>query len=96
MKRQEQGPGCPFAPGQMAADAELPGPVALNKVEQGPRKRKVRIIERETEKVLLDLAMVGAAPWVAKTRIAESQRSKIHLGLSCHARRTDKYQHPCQ
>lgn len=72
-KRQEQRPGCPFAPGQMAADAELPGPVALNQVEQGPRKRKVQIIERETEKVLLDLAMVG--PWVAKPRIAESQRA---------------------
>lgn len=75
MKRQEQRPDCPFAPGQMVADAELPGPVALDQMEWEPGKREVQIIGRETEKVLQDLAMVGAAPWVAKLRTAESQRA---------------------
>lgn len=39
MKRQEQRPDCLFAPGQMVADAEPPGLIALDQAEQGPGKR---------------------------------------------------------
>lgn len=36
MKKQELHPNCPFAPSQMVADADLPGPIA-----QGPGKMEV-------------------------------------------------------
>lgn len=41
MKRQEQHPDFLFAPGQMVADAEPPGLIALDQVEQGPGKGEV-------------------------------------------------------
>lgn len=35
MKKQELHPNCPFAPSQMVADADLPGPIA-----QGTRQNR--------------------------------------------------------
>lgn len=40
VKRQEQCPDGPFAPGQMVANFEPPSPIALNQVKLGPHKRE--------------------------------------------------------